>query len=108
MRGRGQYINDKGLLVTSGEIVEITGTTVQVKPNAGADPGEGSAAFSIVKLTKFCRAGKSSTFGSFKKGEMITIASDLGKKRALSIRSGPMLFAGFPGAVELKRYDCSH
>lgn len=102
MRGRGQKLVEKGILVTSDSIVEKTNSSLTVIVK------EQKLTFQITSSTILCDGKSPLIFSNFKVGDMVTITTKRNSFNAISLRKGPMLFKGVGGISKLKVYDCSH
>jgi hypothetical protein len=96
--GRGQLLLKGNILLTSGEITNISKTSIRI----------GKLTFAIDSSTKVCGAdGEPQDFALFKAGDLVKTTSQPGGTNAVTLRKGLATLSGYPPRMDVDRtYDC--
>jgi hypothetical protein len=103
MQGKGEYLNDTvtdTVLVTADTVLAVSPDMLRLRVR------DTSKDFRITPTTVLCKDGHAMTLTDLKVGDAVTVTSRIASSTALTVRQGPMLFAGMPGKLILKRYRC--
>lgn len=100
LEGRGQCLISN-VIVTCYPIASVSSTNIQLKASST------TVSFEVTAATRICADGKKTTIDSFKRGDVVMVATKKTEQRvALSVRKGPMLFAPTAAGPEPQDYDC--